>query len=85
MQGETAFTLYDSYLEHCITLLALDDDVITPSWTLTFNLMLDPAMYEYNEVANDSIILTPNELQLIITDNDGKRLADSLSCMAVQG
>lgn len=72
MQGQAIFSLYDSYLEHCITLWALDDDVITPSWNLTFQLILNPAVYDYYPVANGSIVLMPNQVQLTVVDNDGK-------------
>ncbi len=71
VQGERLFSLYDSYLEHCITLWALDDDAITPTWTLTFKLILNSAVYEDYPVTNGSIVL-PSKVQLTITDNDGK-------------
>ncbi len=67
--GDTHFYLYDSYRLHCLTLWASEDDVITPSWTLTFQLVLDPTVYDL--VANTSIVLSPEEVQLVVMDNDG--------------
>ncbi len=69
VQGVSNFYLFDSSLIYCLTLWALEDDVITPSWTLTFQLILDPFVYDV--VANTSIVLLPDEVQLVVLDNDG--------------